>query len=681
MGDLLKLLFGTINILFHFVSAEFDSYEVKQLEITPIYDIILFNDIADVIKDFDNDLASQAQPSNESDSDENIEDLLMEYQQYLDKAHKQGLDYLQKVSTKNKVPLLRNERYTKKNPKANFDDYYRPFANSYQQKLLDLTSYRAGKKGSKLSYTTSRSNTQTDFTPELATKYDHKTKSNIQSGIKSSCYCKANEIPCNCACKQCIIQYDSTNSNLYQKGPQLFDNFLEPLLTIPRYQNSEDDLKIQVKVDVKLPKILERLVQAFSKKDNSFIHPADAFRRETAMSYLAPFHVPIPRELFSYNAYNTIPQMSKSVPVQKITIHRKKKSRNNNNKKHKKTTLNIPETVVDRNTTVKSNISSIVTNQNRTEIPLLVTNNVKDSSNSTIVDNTLKQDNNKSKEFIYLTLNISSDSENHTDDGRLENSIETEYFKTKDNYSTIVTNVREKREIIATNDSTSESLELSVKPLKVVNETHDKKFDKLLDDPALLYWSENKAPIPRNSSKNINSVIENIEKRKSKFNMSRENIRVNHSIALEKAIFGDVDWNDMDTVAPVFMSFVGKYVRGVLTFCSDTVCHSMKCGEKSCIHRKCDPINRYNNQGHCLGSNGTDSTAKMESIMNLPSNLAFEIVDILQDKMLGKMYGKMTICICLKCSTFVASKKTVVKSKCTSKELNTANECPINKQH
>lgn len=70
----------------------------------------------------------------------------------------------------------------------------------------------------------------------------------------------------------------------------------------------------------------------------------------------------------------------------------------------------------------------------------------------------------------------------------------------------------------------------------------------------------------------------------------------------------------------------------------------------------------------------------MESIMDLPSNLAFEIVDILQDKMLGKMYGKITICIGLKCVTFGASKKTFIKYKCTSKELTTSSECPYDKQ-
>lgn len=71
----------------------------------------------------------------------------------------------------------------------------------------------------------------------------------------------------------------------------------------------------------------------------------------------------------------------------------------------------------------------------------------------------------------------------------------------------------------------------------------------------------------------------------------------------------------------------------------------------------------------------TDSVASLESIMDLPSNVAFEIVDILQDKMLGKLFGKMTLCISPKCISFVASKKKFLKSKCSVKELNTGH-CP-----
>lgn len=65
----------------------------------------------------------------------------------------------------------------------------------------------------------------------------------------------------------------------------------------------------------------------------------------------------------------------------------------------------------------------------------------------------------------------------------------------------------------------------------------------------------------------------------------------------------------------------------------------------------------------------------MESIMDLPSNVAFEIVDILEDKLLGKLHGKVTLCISLKCITFAASKKKFIKSKCMSKSLNKTGHC------
>lgn len=65
----------------------------------------------------------------------------------------------------------------------------------------------------------------------------------------------------------------------------------------------------------------------------------------------------------------------------------------------------------------------------------------------------------------------------------------------------------------------------------------------------------------------------------------------------------------------------------------------------------------------------------MEAIMDLPSNVAFEIVDILQNKMLGKLYGKVTLCIGTKCISMVASKKTFLKSKCSVKDLNATGHC------
>lgn len=71
----------------------------------------------------------------------------------------------------------------------------------------------------------------------------------------------------------------------------------------------------------------------------------------------------------------------------------------------------------------------------------------------------------------------------------------------------------------------------------------------------------------------------------------------------------------------------------------------------------------------------------MESVMDLPSNITFEVVDILQDKMLGNLYGKVTLCINSKCCTFAASKMKFFKTNCASKELLSIGHCPNTKKN
>lgn len=70
----------------------------------------------------------------------------------------------------------------------------------------------------------------------------------------------------------------------------------------------------------------------------------------------------------------------------------------------------------------------------------------------------------------------------------------------------------------------------------------------------------------------------------------------------------------------------------------------------------------------------------MTSIMDLPSNVAYEIVDILEERMIGKLYGKVTFCISPKCMTFSAYKKTFLKSKCALKEINILGHCKNTKE-
>lgn len=522
----------------------------------------------------------------------------MEYQHYLDKAHKQHVEYLEKVRGKNKVPRVRHERYPKlKGLKNNVHQFFHPFTSSValpQNIYPNLQSIREDfKEDTKLSYTTSRSDSPNlfDATNDRRLLFANTQRS---KSSPSSCYCKGNDFPCNCGCKQCYIQFDSINS-FNSKSPVYFDNlktYKDQFLQ--RDEKYDNDFKIRMKVDIKLPKILERLVNIFSKKDQVDL---DASRKDYFMNYISPYLNP--SDMLNFNS---MPRFSESIPLQRITIHKNKKIRTNSNKKHKKKIINIHGSQTDRNSTIESNLIKNVSQMNNETNTINITNSIQQNSNNTGVNKNLKSDSNKqSKELIYLTLNITNDNENHTDEiNKLVNSIETGYFKTKDNFTTIISN-RKRRAI----NNTVESLELSVKPLILLNETASKKFDKLLNDSTLSYWPASQGLLSNNTSKNINSLILNIEKRKSKFNMSRANVHSNHSMALEKAIFGDVDWNDMDTIALVFVSFVDKYVHGVLTFCSDFTCHSMNCANKSCVHRKCDPASRYNKMGHCLGNNST----------------------------------------------------------------------------
>ncbi|XP_045498324.1 integrator complex subunit 1 homolog [Colias croceus] len=695
------LLFLSVNFLIPYIfSIDVESYE-ENPEITPIYDIILFNDIAEVIKDFEDGLNSQSDAFAESDSDENIEDLLLEYQHYLDKAHKQRVDHLIKLNGKNKVPLLRHERYPKKKPtmKKHHSDFYKSLPHNFipSSKLLPhlgpflpdyMISHNSFNKYSPVDSEALRSNKQSpDMTYNLQKPISEKA-------LLSSCYCKATEIPCKCGCKQCFITTESVPKpkDLFISRGRYLDNTLENHTPKHLSNPNSNDFKIRIKIDIKVPKIIEMLEKFYenTSRDNKMIDSDQLMSKDAAINSLSPYlHLPSPMELFKYSIF---PGISNFMPMQSITIRKKKKVRNNNNKKHSKKSLNINILNGDKNVTTvvlnkNNNGSTLVMNDTSLDISNTKIGNVNamdkklENVNQSVIGKPIpKVENNHSNEFIYLTLNISNNhDENQTDITRHENSIETGEIKTKGNKTASELNVREKRQIKLNNETRKTTLTSGTS--NNFNDTLDKKLENILNDEDLLYWSENNSPLIKNYSKNINTLILNLEKRKTKFNMSKESIRNNHSVALEKAIFGEVNWNDMDTVVPVFISFFGKYVRGVLTFCSDTICHSMKCADKICLHRKCDPINRYNNKGHCVGTNSTDSTAKMESTMDLPSNVAFEIVDILNEKLNAKMFGKMTICIGYKCITFVASKKIVLKSKCTIKELTTTKECPFNKKY
>ncbi|XP_032516986.2 uncharacterized protein LOC116769899 [Danaus plexippus] len=642
------------------ICIDFDSYEVNRIEFTPVHDAIIFKDIADIMTEFENNMYTELSTPvmNYSESDEDIEDLLSEYQHYLDKAHKQRLGYTERSKSKNKVPMLRHEKYSKLKPKTQVDDqtnYY------FDMKHHANPFFNAMTLPIKTNYDTEmREKTMIDL-PQILSKPTYEPA--------SSCHCKVDQIPCKCPCKQCFLTLTETGEFNHRDQ---------------KINSTNDKMSLRIKVDVQLPNLsdLINFIKLHSvDRKNSLEWP-------TPKSILANFNVPfpfaeIPMPIHTFDFRNSF--LKDNTPVHKITIHKKKKSRSNNGKKHKGKKLfsfhheNIDPQYHENNTDVINKHNS----DNRTvTFNGSVTNTITPSNQSDAFDtirnisihnigNTIPDTKLDSFNTIYLTMNISNNDNNTEESIKIENSIENDYVK----YNiTTGQPFRLKREIY----------DFSVRPFKAAfkklinesqqtnqtftNKTIESKRTLVAADGLLLYWpNEIKSqPAP---TKNITALIMERESKKRKLNITHEAIRSNRTKALEQAIFGDVNWNDVDTVAPVFMSFVGKYIKGILTFCSDSVCHSMKCSDKVCTHRICTPQNRYNQHGHCPGNNRTDSVANMESIMDLPSSIAFEIVDILQDNLSGKIYGKMTLCINSKCCTFVAAKKSFQKAKCTQKDV------------
>lgn len=602
--------------------------------------------------------------NSESQSDEAIENLLSEYQHYLEKAHKQRKNYIEKSKTKNKVPLLpRHDQYTKAKPSVGIkhDEYLyaNGFYNSgsykfpppsygspldvfipvnskgkyFMNKLETTTIIPKGKPEEVLALEKYMSNEQKimDFSPVLH-------KSSFEP-IKSHCYCKNNHIPCDCGCKQCLVRFDpmlydpteqikmrsidDQKNNLLQqyspfenpikKSEHLIDDKMKEIF-------SDNTLNIRIKIDLELPKPQDIMGKYKVHNRDRISDQDDAVSKELKTGIKLPFpyfNFPVPMELFG-NKKAARYSKDDASPLHKITIHKKKKSRNNNNKKHRKKLITFQNIKVEQQPLFPNHFSDNISNTLKNE----TNNNVTNDTNIQPLNVLQLEINNKinktedilneaqTEDSLYVMVNITNNSYNGTEEiHKIENSIETDLPR---KLTTNVTSaIREKRDVsnVTTTSSkshiVSESLQSGKKNISKENFLGKKTDKNLPSDEELLYWPN----VTRNTgdvkSKNITTIILENEHKKTKLNMSKDTIRQNHTKLLEQAIFGDIDWDDVAAVAPAFMSFVGKYIRGVLTFCSQKVCHSMNCANKTCLHRVCVPLDRLNNRGHCAGTNST----------------------------------------------------------------------------
>lgn len=566
----------------------------------------------------------------DSESEENVEDLLLEYQRYLDKAHKQRINYIQKSQGKNKVPMKYREKYTKMKPSSGnkydaYDDYYnnmKDYQSTFTEPLSLFMSQEAKfNTFKKPEFIKSQLQDYKETNSAKSLFKTYPTISNLQP--ISNCYCKANEIPCKCPCKQCIVLNDSLpiimNLNPYDNQNIVFESFPKTSKhTLANNDNkiSEGNLNILIKIDVQLPKILTDLIHKFRNKDKK-IEGETIKSKETISTIRLPFpylNFPFPLNILGNQKIHNKHDNS---AIHKIRIHKKKKSRfSNNNKKRNQgkkfitfhsikeplshnITKEINE-ITKKNSTdfLDKDIEETKAKTNKSFDEIVAKN---DAHNNTLTDPVLKTAND-TIETIYLTVNMTNNDNDTKVAHTLDNSIETEFIE-KDNKTTVEP-IRLKREALDQIIKTMSQNNTNTSMVTGMTPSH--KLSKMIaGEMELLYWPTDTKNVKLVKSKNITALILERETKKSKLNMTHDKIRSDRTIALEQAIFGDVDWDDVDTVAPVFMSFVGKYLRGVLTFCSQNVCHSMKCSDKMCHHRICKPENRFNYKGHCTGNNDT----------------------------------------------------------------------------
>ncbi|KOB76347.1 Uncharacterized protein OBRU01_05961 [Operophtera brumata] len=585
------------------------------IELSPFYDTIIFSDIADIMKEFESSSIPlfDKLAKYDSESDENVEDLLQEYQKYLEKENKQRKEYVGRTKLKNRVPLLRHERFNK--PSYGNGDKYNDYL--YKNGYYSSDPYKS--KNPLNLFTPINPKVNYFNTAVPTTKLPHDSMElNIfkkillsednpsipQFPFKAPC-CKNGKM----SCKQCA------QANLEPRVSLYSDEKKSNGMTENKYITDPDDaLNIRIKIDVQLPKIHERL-----DKHHTFDLNDGSNTKDFPLAIKMPtsyYNLPIPMNLFGYKRVSKL----NTSPNHKMTIHKKKKPKTNTGgKKHRKKlitfhNINLEPQQIFQVHFGKSNTTNGITNEiNSTVAANLgsITKEIIETNNSVTTSAplvTVKTTDTQTEENIFLLVNISNNMVNNTEEAnKTSNSIETEYTNAIFNATTENSlHSIKKREagtanktvtIAADNktvtvDKKDIELNQTIPQIKIIaNITkaikhnaidNAKKVDKSLpSEDELLYWPNNNISQSKTLvTKNITSIILETETKKAKLNMTKETIRDNHTKALEKAIFGDVDWNDVDAVAPAFMSFIGKYIEGTLTICSDIICHSMKCAQK-----------------------------------------------------------------------------------------------------
>ncbi|KAL4715425.1 hypothetical protein ACJJTC_015328 [Scirpophaga incertulas] len=654
---------------------EHQSFEIHDVQISPLNEAIIFSDIIDIFKDGNVHMNYQADA--DSESVENVEDLLSEYQHYLDKLNEQRRAFIIN-NTKNKVPLLpKVEGYRKKLPVYNTNNgpkhapsYFKPNViripsiqlNDPLDIFLPLNPDIIDVQQMARENIPERNYIIYGAQPTKSLPYTNVNK----KMFNVTCFCNPERWPCKCTNSLLSNNALVKPGNLKQNSEQYMNLDLSDRNATKEITNKTLNFNVRIKVDIQLPSIPIG-VNKYGKSAEEVNSKEYISNIKLPATY---FDIPLTVDTFGFKKNKQIFD-----PIHKIMIHNKNKLRSSSNKKHRKKFS--PFNKLEQPQNQQKNVTK--EKQSNKTIEIEPTNLVTNLSNTTtkitnfsVASSEVYVNKPQVDESIVFMVNISN-SENDTDK-RLGNSIEVDNKFIKLTTTIPLKNIRSKREIALNDDSKNTNLNKSLHN-KTKKYMKWKSNKSILSDNDLLYWPDNSSNETVKTIIHIDDLLSKSKNNRTEFNITSEMIHINRTVALQQAIFGDVNWNDIDTIVPTFLQFVGKYINGAMTICSEHVCHSMKCANSTCLHRTCAPEQLFDHTGHCLGSNKTDSLILVQPIIDLPSNAAFHIIDILEEKMLGKLFGKITLCVGTKCLGLATTKRTFIKFKCQARNLKTGH-CP-----
>ncbi|XP_041978971.1 asparagine-rich protein-like isoform X2 [Aricia agestis] len=586
----------------NYIRCNVDDYVTADVEILPPFETIIVSDLADVINEFNDNLKSgfDSNVYNDSDEKESIDELVSNYQTFLDKKHKHRMNIKETASNLPKYTRTFSKYQSSKDLKfpRNLNRFVSDSFYPYKNKILR--------------------------------KSDRHPKITSLLNTLDTCNCEDNVFPCKCN--------SDFNTNSYE--PYFKDEANDDL--------NKDNLNININVELKMDDFIETLTSILSK-----IFVGD--KREESFGAKDQKHNPF-LNFFSMRSFNNN-NSHIILPNKKVSFYKKKARHSNKVGRRHKNKNHLSINSLDDDALLKTKFT---TDKNTTSP------SIKDIIN-TDKNSTLKNVNSSLHSFQKLEINNIVNKEHMTtvNVNKIENSTGSTGEKIlKASYVVIRNNTEDFQSL---GNSIEKFDGAKTEPIKTRNRRQTKPVKyvpEVNEDYKLLYW-----PPYNSSNDSITSIgVLSIQKEQKELNVTNKKILSNVSVAIDKEIFNETNWKDVNSIARQFVFFVGKHLNGMLTLCSEDVCHSINCANKVCLERICEPQERFNAKGHCTAKLSADTVAPV-SVIDVPTTKAFKLIDDLKTKMAGKLFGKATLCETQKCVTFVATDKAFLKSDCTSKEL------------